>query len=234
MHTGERADDSGYGGALVADDLPLIRAGLRLVAEQSGFRDVLEAEDVAELRNHIAAGRPSLLIVGTSLCGADAIREIPAALRWNPAIRIVATGPQGDILTAQAALRAGAHSYVYKGSSVEELHSAVRAVLAGGMYLDRLLVGHLLTDQPVERVAGLSRRELEVLQMIANGLTNRQIAARLHMGVRTVEECRAGIRRKTGLTDRSELTAFARRVAGSLVVRGYDAGPRVAAVGGRA
>ncbi|WP_069768122.1 response regulator transcription factor [Streptomyces sp. IBSBF 2806] len=102
------------------------------------------------------------------------------------------------------------------------MQSAVRAVIAGGMYIHPQLVGQLLYDEPVEPVAGLSRRELDVLELISNGLTNRQIAARLHIGVRTVEECRAVIRRKTGLNDRSELTAFARRVTGSLFSRGQS------------
>ncbi|MCT9008520.1 response regulator transcription factor [Streptomyces rhizosphaerihabitans] len=214
-------DDPGKKRAVVADDLPLIRCGLRIVAERCGFGIVTEVESIPELRCSFAAAPPALLIAGTNLLGADLIAEIPGALRRIPELRIVVAGSQGDVSAAQSAIRAGAHGYIHKGSRIGELHSAVRAVLAGGMYIDPQLVGQLLYDDPVEPVAGLSRRELDVLEMISNGLTNRQIASRLHIGVRTVEECRAVIRRKTGLNDRSELTAFARRVTGSMVSRGH-------------
>jgi len=110
-------------------------------------------------------------------------------------------------------LRAGATGYVLKRAAATELVSAIRAVQRGDSYLDPALIAKLnqLGDSDTVKLADLTDRELEVLKLVAEGLTNRQIAAQLVISVKTVQSHRTNIMEKLDLHDRTDLVKYAIR-----------------------
>lgn len=116
-----------------------------------------------------------------------------------------------DVESARESLAAGADGFLRKDAAADELVAAVEALTAGGRYLDPAL-GAALFDHETSIGGALSKREREVLALIADGLTNGQIADALHLSVRTIEAQRASIKVKLGVSRRAELISCARRL----------------------
>ena len=129
----------------------------------------------------------------------------------SPDTSVIVVTMQNEPAFARQALRAGAKGFVVKQAAAAELVSAVRAVLAGETYINPSLGARMAAapDVPAGPPDDLTPREVEVLGLIALGYMNPEIADRLVLSVRTVETHRANIQRKTGLTTRAELIAYA-------------------------
>ena len=204
---------------LLADDHPIIREGLRsLIEKQSECMVVGEAGDGAEAVRLAAELQPDLVIMDLTMPimnGIDATREITAQ---NPSIRILALSMESNRFFVVEALRAGASGYLLKDSAYAELAEAIRIVASGETYLPRkvttLLVREFLQCIPAEIsvvYSGLTQREREILQLVADGRNTKEIAWELNISGKTVENQRQAIMQKLNLFSIAELTKYAVR-----------------------
>lgn len=197
---------------VIADDHAVVRSGLRtLLDAEPGFEVTGEARDVRTAMTYVRAQRPSVLVLDLNMPGEASLPAIPEFIEASPETAIVVLTMQNDPAFAREALRAGALGYVLKESANAELVEAVRAAVEGRTYLQPQL-GARLAAEPSKPDAGaddLSERETEVLQLIALGHTNTEIAEQLYLSVRTVESHRAHIQQKLRLSTRAELVRYA-------------------------
>jgi two-component system response regulator NreC len=196
---------------VLADDHSVVREGLRLMLDaQPNLRVVAEAGDVETALRMTRAHRPRVLVLDLNMPGRPSLDAIPELLDASPDTRIVILTMQDEPALAQATLRAGASGYVVKDAAGDELVQAVQLALQDQTYLHPQLGARIASQQPqADDTDGLSDREREVLQLIALGHTNGEIASQLFLSVRTVESHRAHIQQKLSLTTRAELVRYA-------------------------
>jgi DNA-binding NarL/FixJ family response regulator len=202
---------------LLADDHNVVRAGLRaLIDAQSDMEVIAEAADgeaacqlTAELGPDVAVLDVSMPLMG----GALATERIS---KGQPGTRVLALTVHEDRGYLQQLLQAGASGYVVKRAAADDLIHAIRTVARGGTYLDPSLAGKVLggligRSAPAGSTPAdpLSDREEEVLRLIARGFTNREIAARLDVSIKTIETHKARSMEKLGLDSRAEIVAYA-------------------------
>jgi DNA-binding NarL/FixJ family response regulator len=201
---------------LIADDHGIVRGGLRLLLErQPGVEVVGEAADGAEAVERALALRPDVAILDVAmprLTGLQAAREIKA---HAPEIGVLVLSMHDDERYVFEALKAGASGYVLKREADQDLVDAVGAVTRGEPFLTNAATGTLLREWMADESAGpreaLSPREQEVVKLIAEAHTNREIGEILHLSEKTVESHRGNILRKLGMRDRVELVRYAIR-----------------------
>ena len=188
---------------LVADDHGIVRSGIRMLIErQEGMRVVAEASDGVEAVQLALAERPDIAILDVSmprLTGTQAAREIRSHL---PSTSVLLLSMHDDDRYMSDAFEAGAGGYVLKSQADADLVNAVRALARGESFLSP--VATLEQD-------ALTARELQVVKLIAEAHTNRQIADVLSVSEKTVESHRANLLAKLGMRDRVELVRYAIR-----------------------
>lgn len=199
---------------LLVDDHTLFREGTRMLLEtQSEYRVVAEASTGAEAIEQVRLHRPDVIAMDIAMGGMDGIEATVAIKREFPEAKIIVVTMHGEDEIFYEALRAGVSGYVLKEAASEELVAAVGVVAKGGYYitpeLTKRLVGRFLKLSPSPEdgydYSGLTQRELEVLRMIGEGMTNREIAEELSLTVRTVQTHRTHIMQKLDLHSRAEL-----------------------------
>ena len=155
--------------------------------------------------------KPDILVLDLSMPGRPSLELLPQMIDSSPSTSVIVVTMQNEPAFARQALRAGAKGFVIKQSAAGELVSAVRAVLAGETYINPNLGARMAAepDAPDGPPDDLTPREIEVLGLLALGYMNPEIADQLVLSVRTVETHRANIQRKTGLSTRAELIAYA-------------------------
>ncbi len=205
---------------LLADDHAVLRAGLRaLLNSQPDVEVVGEAATGAQAVRRARELSPDIVLLDITMVGPDgldAVREIRSLL---PATRVLVLTMHDNINYLRQVLEAGGAGYVLKKAADTELLSALRAVHQGGTYLHGIHARALLSAEGDHEAAegemagheGLSQRELQVLRLIAQGYSNRGIAAELSLSVKTVETYRARIMEKLGLRGRVALVRYALR-----------------------
>lgn len=203
---------------LIADDHGIVRGGLRLLLQREpGIEVVAEAEDGVEAVERALALRPDLCLLDVAMprmTGLDATRAIRA---HAPEIAVLVLSMHDDERYVFEALQAGAAGYVLKREADRALLQAVAAVRRGEPFLTNAAERELVRAWMEEDAAGpaerdpLTPREREVLKLIAEAHTNREIAATLHLAEKTVESHRASLLRKLGMRDRVELVRYAIR-----------------------
>lgn len=201
---------------VIADDHGVLRAGLRaLLNAEPDLEVVGEAVDVGEALRLTSTLQPDLVLMDLSMpdCGGiEATRRV-AELRLN--VRVLILTIHEDKGLVREAIRAGAAGYILKRAVESELINAIQAVARGDLYIHPALTRALLQDgtsmPAAHRMAieTLTPREVEVLRLIVTGHTNRQIADRLTLSVRTVESHRANLMDKLNLHSRVELVRYA-------------------------
>lgn len=196
---------------VLADDHEVVRAGIRMVLEaQEDIEVVAEAGDAEAATRYVLGHKPTVLVLDLSMPGMSGLDAIPKALETSPETDIVVLTMQDEPAFARKALQAGAKGYVMKHSAASELVEAIRTVVGGGTYINPGLGARLAAEpEPEGPPDQLTPREIEVLGLIALGYMNPEIAEKLVLSVRTVETHRANIQRKTGLSTRAELIAYA-------------------------
>lgn len=195
---------------VIADDHAVVRRGLRqLLDGEEGFDIVAEATDLDGARRYVCGHHPDVLVLDLNLPEGLSLGAIPEIRAQCPETQIVVLTMQNEPAYARQALAAGALGYVLKEAAESELVEAVRRAAAGDSYLNPRLGARVAAEVPTGPPDGLSRRELEVLRMIALGHTNAEIAEALYVSVRTVETHRAHIQQKLRLSTRSELVRYA-------------------------
>lgn len=199
-------------GVVLADDHAVVRSGLRMLLDAEPDIAVLaEAADVDSASRCVLGHKPGVLVLDLNMGSESSLPAIPKILERSPDTAIVVLTMQEDPAFAREALRSGALGYVLKHAAGEELIEAVRLAASGETYLNPKLGAKLAAAPAISdaQADGLSRRELEVLRLIALGHTNAQIAEQLFLSVRTIETHRAHIQQKTHRSSRPELVRYA-------------------------
>jgi two-component system response regulator NreC len=203
---------------LLADDHTVMREGLRrLIDGESDMEVVCEAADGDEAVEKAAQLHPDVAVLDVSMKhvgGPDAARRIN---KLCPAVRVLGLTMHEDASYVREMVDAGAVGYVLKRAASEELIRAIRAVAHGGTYVDPRVAGRLLQSLVPGRslpsdTNTLSERENDVLRLIAQGFSNKEIAAQLNVSVKTVETYKGRGMEKLGLRTRVDIvrTAAAR------------------------
>lgn len=201
---------------VLADDHPVVREGLKaLLNAEADLSVVGEACNGAEALAQLEYKRPDLLLTDISMPGQSGVELAKqVAARW-PMIRVLALSVHEEIAYVQQLLAVGASGYVLKRSASAELITAVRSVTAGEIYIDPLVAGRLvgtMVDGPhayATRRVPLSEREHNVLRMIAQGYSNKEVAATLAISAKTVETYKARAMEKLGLSSRVAIVGYA-------------------------
>jgi len=198
---------------LLVDDHPLVRRGLAdLIGREPDLEICGEAADVTEALQEIDRAKPDVVVVDLTLKSGHGIDLIEKIRARDDQIRMLVSSMHDEMLFAERVLRAGAMGYVSKQEPPETLLGAVRQVLRGEVYLSvrmtsRLLHRALGSGLPQESpLQSLSNRELEVFEMIGQGLTTLQIARRLELSRKTIETHREKIKQKLNLKNGAELS----------------------------
>ncbi len=202
---------------LIADDHGIVRTGLRaLVKAEPDLQLVGEAAGGYEAIALIDKTHPDILVLDLSMPDLDGIAVTRRVKSQYPDLRILILTVHEDEAMLREAIKAGASGYVLKRAAEADLISAITTVMRGGLYVDPMMVRVLLTEptphapQYPASVEPLTPRELDVLKLIVQGYTNRQIGEVLSISVRTVEGHRANLLQKLGLRTRVELVRYAR------------------------
>ncbi len=201
---------------LIADDHGIVRSGLRMLIErQSDMRVVAEADDGVAALESTQAERPDVAVLDVSMprmTGLQAAREIRAHV---PDTRVLLLSMHDDERYFLEGLEAGAAGYVLKRAADTDLIGAVRTVAGGRTFLSdeaqRALMDEWLEGGRAEPDDPLTPRELEVVKLIAEAFTNRQIAETLKLSEKTIESHRANVFAKLGMRDRVEIVRYAIR-----------------------
>lgn len=193
---------------LIVEDHPVVRSGIRMLLTEEGDIEVMaEASNGREALTHLETMRPDLLLLDISMPDVNGLEVTQQVREKYPSMPILILTMHEDERYFFQLLRAGATGYIVKGAAPNDLVSAVRAVAAGQAYLYPSLA-RLLAKEP-DTV--LSARELEVLQLTAQGLTAREVGKKLSISSNTVERHRANIMSKLGVSNRAELIRYAIR-----------------------
>ena len=204
---------------LLADDHPLILNGLRLMLEPELqiVGEVTDGQDLLDAAEHL---RPDLVITDIAMPGLDGIEATRLLQAVLPDVRVVVLSVHAEPFYVRAAFNAGAWAYVTKGSALFEIDRAVREVLDDRFYISpavaRAAVGAADRGECPLPMAGeaLTPREAEILRLVAEGLGNKQIAARLGMSVTTVRTHLSSVYGKLQVKTRVELALYAAQAGG--------------------
>ncbi len=201
---------------VIGDDHGIVRSGLKLLIDrQRDMEVVAEAEDGVDAFEQALAAKPDICVLDVSMprmTGLQAAREIRSHM---PSTQVLVLSMHDDERYVFDALKAGASGYVLKREVDQALMGAIRAVHRGEAFLTNAVQRSLVRDWMADDSTGpeepLSPREQEVLKLIAEAHTNKQIAEILHLAEKTVESHRANLLRKLGMRDRVELVRYAIR-----------------------
>jgi DNA-binding NarL/FixJ family response regulator len=200
----------------IIDDHALIRRGLAtLIGGEADMEVCGQAEDAATGFRDVMKLQPDLVIVDLSLKGNSGLELIKSIRSFNPKIQILVLSMHHESIYALRVLKAGARAYVMKQEVVNKVIEAIRRIRNGDLFFSDSVANQLLnrviageTPEDSSPVAALSDRELEIVNLIGNGLLTREIAVNLHLSVKTVETHRAHIKEKLHLNNATLLVQF--------------------------
>jgi DNA-binding NarL/FixJ family response regulator len=202
---------------VMADDHPIVMAGMKaLVAGDPDLDVVGEARDGRTALQLAKELRPDVVVLDIGMPGLNGL-EVALALRVEaPGIRVVILTVHEDRAYLRQLLEAGVAAYLLKRSAAEELVRAIHAVAAGGLYLDPAVAGKVVgaatrpsPGNPLGAPAELSERETEVLRLVAEGHTSKEISSRLAISVKTVETYKARAMEKLSFKTRVDVVRYA-------------------------
>jgi DNA-binding NarL/FixJ family response regulator len=202
---------------LIVDDHPLVRAGLaQLIGDCPDLEVCAEAADMAEALTQIDSTNPDLAIIDLSLAGGSGLDLIEHIKSRNRNILMLVASMHDEMLYAERVLAAGARGYINKQEAQESIIRAIRQVLGGKVYLSEAMTERMLSGMvdagPEKRdIDNLSNRELQVFELIGQGVPSGQIASQLNLSIKTIETHQAHIKRKLGLGSAHELNQRAIR-----------------------
>ena len=203
---------------LVADDHAVFRFGMRAVlANAHGFEVVAEASTGVEVVGKAAEVRPDIVLMDIQMPGMNGIEATRKIVQANPEVSVVVVTMFGDDDSVFAAMRAGARGYVLKGADAEEVMKVLRAVAEGEAYfgpeIAKRIMGFFSSPKPApasEAFPELTPREVEVLDLIARGTSNQEIASRLYLSQKTVRNHVSNVFLKLQVAGRSQAIVRAR------------------------
>lgn len=206
-------------GILLVDDHRIFRDGIRSILERrEEFRVAGEADNGADAVQFCKKNRPDLVLMDIGLPGMNGIEATEEITRHCPECKVVILSMYDDESSVMGAIRAGARAFLLKSASAEDLLDALRAVAKGGFYLcaqvadrmqSRIQKGELETAPAPSVIETLSPRELQVLRLVAEGKTSKEIAIMLELGLQTVRSYRKTMMKKVGVNNIAGLTQLA-------------------------
>lgn len=202
-------------GVFLVDDHAIVREGLRLVLEtHSDIRVVGEASEGRAAVNEVRRLLPDVVIMDIAMPQSNGIEATVRLRELVPTVKVVILSMHSTTEHIFRALQAGARGYLLKESAGAEVTAAVRAVHAGGRYLSQKIAANVVDDylregRQASPLEALSRRELEVVQLVAEGKTSAEIASLLALSPKTVETYRSRLMQKLGVSDIPGLVKFA-------------------------
>lgn len=204
---------------MLADDHPVLRRGMRsLLAGEADISIVAEASDGLETLRLAERLQPNVLILDLMMPALSGLEVLRIVRQRSPQSQVLVLSIHSNNAFVAEALKSGATGYVLKGCSEENIIRAVREVAAGRRFLSppvtEIAINAYIEQSksgPIDPHETLTAREREVLQLSAEGKTNPEIATRLHISTRTVENHRAQLMRKLGLQNQTELVRHALR-----------------------
>ena len=202
---------------VLADDHPIVLAGIRTLLNADPEVELVgEATNGGEALPLIRTLAPQVAVVDVSMPGLSGLELTERVAGECPGTRVLVLTVHEDAAYVQPLMKAGARGYLLKRSAAEDLLRAVHAVAAGGVYLDPSIAGHMMAG-PSAGAAGspaaageeiLSPRETETLRLIAQGFSNKEIARRIDVSVKSVETYKARAAEKLGLRTRAEIIRY--------------------------
>jgi DNA-binding NarL/FixJ family response regulator len=204
---------------LVADDHTLIRDGLRALLATAGDIDVVaEASDGREAVERARASAPDVILIDIAMPGLGGLEAVPLLKREVPNARILVLTQYEQADYVRRFLRLGVAGYVLKKAAGTELISAIRAVHRGGLVLDPAIAREATSEavtidqtESADSYDSLTERERQVLKLVAEGRSNKEVASFLDVSVKTAMTHREHLMQKLNLHDRTELTRYALR-----------------------
>jgi DNA-binding NarL/FixJ family response regulator len=203
---------------LLADDHTLVRAGIRSLLESvPGVEVVAESGDGREALELLGKHRPDVALLDIAMPGLSGIEVAKRAAQECPKTKVIMLSMHADATHVRQALRAGAAGYLLKGAAVAELPLALQSVAKGETYLTPKISQHVVdgflreTDEDAGPLEGLTTRQREILQLIAEGRTTKEIAGILDVSVKTVETHRLRLMDRLEIRDVPGLVRFAIR-----------------------
>jgi DNA-binding NarL/FixJ family response regulator len=203
---------------VLADDHPIVLDGLRsLIRAEQDFEIVGEAASGLAALKIIRESQPDIAVLDISMPELNGIMLSRRLAAEMPALLLLVLTLHEDRAYLNQALEAGVRGYVLKRSAVENLVQAIRAVMVGGLYIDPAIVGRVFNSKRANKrlaarkgvAPSLTDREADVLKLAALGFTNKEIASRLDVGVKSIETYKARGLEKLGLKTRAELVRYA-------------------------
>jgi DNA-binding NarL/FixJ family response regulator len=201
---------------LIADDHGIVRAGLRMLLDrQDGMNVVAEAEDGVDAVEKVLSQKPDIAILDVAMPRMTGLQAARHIREQAPEVQVLLLSMHDDERYLLEALKAGASGYVLKRAADTDLVDAVRAVARGNSFIsphaEGTLLKKVLSDPEGDPTEKLTPREREVVKLIAEAYTNKEIAAILNLAEKTVESHRANVLAKLGMRDRVELVRYAIR-----------------------
>lgn len=199
----------------IADDHGVVREALkRFIDAQPDFQVVGEASGGLEVMEKVQNSKPDIVIMDLGMPGLDGVKCTASLLKANPETKVIALTAHEEAGYIKDCLAAGAKGYVLKRSLAEELQLALAVVARGGTYLDPLVSTKLqeMLSEPVDphsTANKLSEREIQVVTLIARGLSAKEISKQLTISVKTVETYKARALEKLKVHNRAELVRYA-------------------------
>lgn len=204
---------------LILDDHPMMREGLALlIGQETDLAVAAHAESAHQAMDAIAASRPDLVLADISLPDKNGLEFLKDVQAMHTGLAVLVISMHDEAIYAERVLRAGGRGYVMKQEGGKKIMEAIRAVLGGKIHVSEKISARILevfsgkgASTPSSPVEQLTDREFEVFQLIGEGKATKEIAAKLHISVKTVEVHRANIKAKLKLVTAPELIRHAVR-----------------------
>jgi len=202
---------------MLVDDHALIREGIKQLLEFDGSIDVIEqASDGAECLEKLQHVQPDILLLDINMPNVNGIEVLEEIKKKNIPVKVLMLTVHSEAEYLVQAVDIGANGYILKDSGSEELKKAIQSVMDGDSYIQPSLIPSLNSrlvnrDIDKEKIAALTKREMEILTQIAGGMFNKEIAMNLNISERTVKNHISNIFKKIDVSDRTQAAVFAIR-----------------------
>ena len=202
---------------MLVDDHALIREGIKQLLEFDGSIDVIEqASDGAECLEKLQHVQPDILLLDINMPNVNGIEVLEEIKKKNIPVKVLMLTVHSEAEYLVQAVDIGANGYILKDSGSEELKKAIQSVMDGDSYIQPSLIPSLNSrlvnrDIDKEKIAALTKREMEILTQIAGGMFNKEIAMNLNISERTVKNHSSNIFKKIDVSDRTQAAVFAIR-----------------------
>jgi DNA-binding NarL/FixJ family response regulator len=204
---------------LIVDDHPIVRHGIaQLLGREPDIECTLEADSAQAALDILHGTEADLVVCDISMPGISGIDLVRRLASSHPQLPVLVSTMHEESIYAERALAAGARGFITKHEAPDRLLAAVRRILGGGVYMSPALEQRMLdkalgrvprTDGTPPALQGLSEREFEVLQMLAQGLTSAEIGERINRSLKSIEAYRSSLRAKLGARSAADLTRLA-------------------------